>query len=175
MDNFDELTPLNYLGQYYFSFRFTRQIAYNNNSFYKFHNDKKTILEYIAYQTIPKSHIKNEFKACLSLGIHKPFGTRPGGTTFADKVGQSVDPSLASSVTLQNQNPKFESLDLKSKSIQNVSLTWNPRRSVLKPSKAIIESEKLPKFILIGVMKCGTGAMSHFMNFHPSVSEPGFR
>ena len=89
-----------------------------------------------------------------------------------------VGPSRASSVTLQDQNPKFQSLDLKSKPIiefQNVSLTWNPRRSVLKPSKSIIESQKLPKFILIGVMKCGTGAMSHFMNFHPSVSEPGFR
>ena len=96
---------------------------------------------------------------------------------FVVKVGQFVDPSLANSVQLQDQNPKFESPDLKSKpkiDFQNVSLTWNPRRSVLKPSKAIIESEKLPKFILIGVMKCGTGAMSHFMNFHPSVSEPGF-
>ena len=55
--------------------------------------------------------------------------------------------------------------------VQNVNLTWNPSRNVLKPSKAIIESEKLPKFILIGVMKCEIGAMSHFMNFHASVSE----
>lgn len=83
-------------------------------------------------------------------------------------------PSLASSVKKHDQNSRFESLNLKSKQIQNVSLTWNPRRSVLMPSKAIIETGKLPKFILIGVMKCGTGAMSHFMNFHPSVSEPGF-
>ena len=82
---------------------------------------------------------------------------------------------LSPSETFHGPNPKFDSLDLKSKQIQNVSLAWNPRRSVLTPSKSIIETGKLPKFILIGVMKCGTGAMSHFMNFHPFVSETGFK
>ena len=47
--------------------------------------------------------------------------------------------------------------------------------NVTGKSQAIIEDGRLPKFILIGVMKCGTGAMSHFMNFHPSVSELGFQ
>ena len=32
-----------------------------------------------------------------------------------------------------DKKPSLDSLDLKSKQLQNVSLTWNPRRSVLTP------------------------------------------
>ena len=143
-----------------------------------------TIIVFTNFTTIKKlfwntSLIKQSQNHTSKTNSKPSSALGPTNRLVPDQVVRHfVGPSRASSVTLQDQNPKFQSLDLKSKPIiefQNVSLTWNPRRSVLKPSKSIIESQKLPKFILIGVMKCGTGAMSHFMNFHPSVSEPGFR
>ena len=99
--------------------------------------------------------------------IKKIFSKTPAINSLQNRTTKN-DTSLGN---FHGQKSSLESLDLKSKQVQNVSLTWNPRRSILTPSKAVIEDGRLPKFILIGVMKCGTGAMSHFMNFHPSVSE----